>query len=118
MESITVGEHTFIIVERIEAPYFIWNIGNNMPEGYLPLCRKAAIQPFDGACCIDQGSLQAIKCEGAQQILAAASYGLNNFEDMVKYMQKNSDSTSRYIQKAVQAIKTALPYIQKLQKSE
>ena len=39
----------FQIVDKVPLGYQIWNIGRNMPDGYLPFCRLAFRQPFDGA---------------------------------------------------------------------
>ena len=75
MKTIISGEYTFEIVESIPRNYFIWNIGKNMIDGYLPLCSLAGKQPFKGAQCIDVGSLRAIKIDEAQIILAAIGGG-------------------------------------------
>lgn len=60
----------FEIVDKITLGYEIWNIGNNMPEGYLPICRLKGLQPFEGGREIDVNSLRAIKTEHAQTILS------------------------------------------------
>ena len=44
---------TFEIVDKITLGYEVWNIGSNMAEGYLPLCRLKAVQPFPGGREID-----------------------------------------------------------------
>lgn len=34
--------HTFEVVEKIPAGYFVWNIGDNMEhDDYIPICEKA-----------------------------------------------------------------------------
>lgn len=38
--------HTFELVDHVPLGYSIWNIGKNMADGYLPLCRLAAVQPY------------------------------------------------------------------------
>lgn len=38
-QTISDNQHTFEIVERVPMGYQIWNIGKNMIDGYLPLCR-------------------------------------------------------------------------------
>lgn len=32
------GKYTFEIVNRIPKGYIVWNIGDNMIDGYIPLC--------------------------------------------------------------------------------
>ena len=63
MKTIISGEYTFEIVESIPRNYFIWNIGKNMIDGYLPLCSLAGKQPFKGAQCIDVISIHALREE-------------------------------------------------------
>ena len=73
-KTITHGGHTFELVDHIPQGYTIWNIGKNMIDGYLPLCRLAYFQPFPGARNIEVDTLKAIKCDGAQVILAAIGW--------------------------------------------
>ena len=40
--------HTFEVVEEVPLGYEIWNIGKNMIDGYLPLCRLSSQQAFPG----------------------------------------------------------------------
>ena len=50
----------FEIVEKIPKNYFVWNIGKNMVDGYIPLCKSS--QPGNKECFeIDLTSLKAIK---------------------------------------------------------
>ena len=81
--------HTFELVDRVPLGYSIWNIGENMADGYLPLCRLAAVQPFPGGRSIEVDTLKAIKCEGAQEILAAAGWGPETLDEMERYIKKN-----------------------------
>ena len=37
-QTITHHGHTFELVDRVPRGYFVWNIGKNMIDGYLPLC--------------------------------------------------------------------------------
>lgn len=60
---------TFEVVDKITLGYEIWNIGSNMPEGYLPICRLKPIQRFQGGRDIDINSLRVIKTDNAQRIL-------------------------------------------------
>ena len=68
-EILIVKEHTFQLVDFVPFGYEIWNIGKNMPKGYLPLCRLSAYQPFPGGRNIEVDRLKAIKIKGAQLIL-------------------------------------------------
>ena len=69
MQTIKSGEHVFEIVDKVPCGYMIWNIGTNMVDGYLPLCRLKAAQPFQGGREIEVDTLKAIKVDGAQIIL-------------------------------------------------
>ena len=68
-KTITNGNDIFELVNEFPLGYHIWKI--NMCDGYLPLCRLRFFQPFPGAQYIELDTLKAIKCEGAQIILAA-----------------------------------------------
>ena len=81
--------HTFELVDHVPLGYSIWNIGKNMADGYLPLCRLAAVQPFPGWRNIEVDTLKAIKCEGAQVILEAAGWGPETPEQIERYIKKN-----------------------------
>lgn len=77
MNTITVNGDTFEIVDFFPLGYSIWNIGKNMPDGYLPLCRLSQRQPFPGGRNIETDTLKAIKIDGAQTVLAAVDRGCN-----------------------------------------
>lgn len=104
--------HTFELVDRVPLGYSIWNIGKNMADGYLPLCRLAAVQPFPGGRSIEVDTLKAIKCEGAQEILAAAGLGPETLDEMERYIKKNEKKPNRQL--AVERMKKALPFMRKL----
>lgn len=74
MNTIThtaLGEtHTYEIVKEVPCGFEIWNIGNNAPEGYLPLCRLRGCQKFEGGREIDADALKAIKADGAAELVA------------------------------------------------
>ena len=40
MEKIKCGNNTFDVVEKIPVGFFVWNIGDNMTDGYIPLCER------------------------------------------------------------------------------
>lgn len=104
---------TFELVDRVPRGYSIWCIGDNMPDGYLPLCKLAAIQPFPGGRNIDPNSLKAIKCEGAQTILAAAVLGPGTIDKMEKFIKKHEANGKRL--HAVEKVKKALPFMRKIE---
>ena len=77
----------FRIVKHARYPeYRIWNIGS-MTEGYLPLCKKKQVQPFDGGEEIDTDTLLAIRTDGAQEILDAIGYGPETSKEMEAYIR-------------------------------
>lgn len=104
--------HTFELVDRVPLGYKIWNIGANMADGYLPLCRLCAIQPFPGGRSIEVDTLKAIKCDGAQVILEAAGLGADTPEEMEQYIKKNENNKKK--QYGVKRMKAALPYMRKI----
>ena len=106
------GEDTFELVDFVPLGYEIWNIGSHMVDGYLPLCRLKAVQPFEGGREIETDTLKAIKCEGAQVILAAIGYGPDTPEKMEKYIAKYSKTGKNA--RAVQRMEAALPYMRQL----
>ena len=80
MKTIECNGDIFELVGFVPRGYQIWNIGENMLDGYLPLCRLKARQPFDGAREIETDTLKAIKIDGAQTILKAVGGGQNTIE--------------------------------------
>lgn len=102
----------FEIVDHVPLGYSVWNIGSHMPEGWLPLCRLAARQPFEGAMDVDVESLKAIRCEGAQTILAAVGFGPDTIDEMRTYIKKHEgDKSKEYI---LERMRKALPYMRQL----
>lgn len=89
---ITDGRDVFEVVDTCWPPYRIWNIGENMIEGYLPLCRPAYVQPFPGGQDIDPNSLKAVRIDGAQTILKAVRHGLYTAKDMETFISRYKDT--------------------------
>lgn len=113
-EFITVGNDTFEVVESVPLGYEIWNIGRNMVDGYLPLCRLSQHQPFSGARNIETDTLKAIKNEGAQLILDACSCQ-DTVEKMEVYVKRYCNAKpGTYAHARVQRIKKALPYMRQI----
>lgn len=98
-------KHEFEVVERIPANYIVWNIGNNMVNGYLPFA-----QPLGYGHKIDTETLKAIPLEQEKinTVNYAASEGLNTIEKMENYIKKYQSNQKQYIIRKVKAIKEAL----------
>ena len=103
-------KHTFEVVEEVPLGYEIWNIGRNMIDGYLPLCRLSSQQAFPGGRSIEIDTLKAVKADGAQIILAAVGYGPNTVQEMeghiAKYAQRKPHECSK--------MEAALPYMKQI----
>ncbi len=104
--------HTFELVDFVPCGYLVWNIGENMADGYLPLCRLRGDQPFEGGRSIEVRSLKAIRCEGAQVILRAAGYGPETPKQMERFIQEHEGQEKH--RTAVERMKAALPYMRQL----
>ena len=114
-QTITHDGYTFELVDRVPRGYLIWNIGKNMIDGYLPLCRLAQFQPFPGGRNIEVETLKAIKCEGAQTILAAIGYGPETPDQMEKYIKRYSkEGPGGRHALAVERMKKALPLMREI----
>lgn len=112
MNTIEHHGHTFEIVESVPANYIIWNIGKNMLDGYLPLCKLKAIQPFEGARAIEADTLKAIKIDGAQTILAAIDGGQDTIPAMERYIKRYKNAKKgTYSYRQAERMKEALPYM-------
>lgn len=110
-ETIVSSDHTFTVVDEVPLGYEIWNIGKHMVDGYLPFCR--VLPGEDRRVEID--TLKAIKCEGAQTILAAIGAGHKTIAEMEAFIEENRDKhplTWEYAQ--VQKMYKALPFMRQL----
>ena len=108
MEKITSGQHEFELVDYVPHGYIVWNIGKNMIDGYLPLCRLSACQPFPGGRSIETDTLKAIKTEHAQTILAGVGIGGDTIKEMERYIEKHPNKWG------VDRMKKALPYMREI----
>lgn len=115
-EYLRKGTDVFEIVETVPLGYSIWNIGSNMPDGYLPFCRLKREQPFDGGQCIEEDTLKAVKTDGAQVILAAVGRGAgNDLPSMERYLKKHPVPKAGSREAAnVERIKKAIPFLREL----
>ena len=108
MKTVISGNHVFEVVESVPVGYEIWNIGKNMIDGYLPLCKLKEKQPFEGSRSIEVDTLKAIKIEGAQTILSAIGGGQDTVKSMERYIKRYSNSNKRHTQMKVNRMKKAL----------
>ncbi len=111
-KTITSKGDTFELVDYVPYGYIVWNIGKNMIDGYLPLCRLSAMQPFPGGRNIETDTLKAIKVDGAQTILAAIGWGPETPDEMEAYIKKNSTNNDRRME--VERMKAALPIMRRI----
>lgn len=109
------GERRFEITDRIEKPYLIWNIGRNMPDGYVPLCKLKKDQPFEGGREIETDTLRCIPFDGAQVILEAIGYGPQTPTEMRRYILRHGNAPEgSWRRHVVRKMERALPYMDKL----
>lgn len=113
-DKYTHTTHTYEVVEEIPLGYLIWNIGHCAPEGYLPLCRPAAHQPFPGGRSIDPDTLKAIKIDGAEDILAAVGHGQDTLPEMERYVRRYRNSKTEWVQHRVALYRKAIPIMRKI----
>lgn len=113
---ITDGTDVFEVVDVCQPPYFIWNIGENMIDGYLPLCRLAAGQSAGDIRRVDQDSLRAVPVEGAKTILKAIGYGLKTSAEMEAYIEEHKDAAKPgSVEHArIQRYETAIPLMKQV----
>lgn len=97
-QILTVDDDQFEIVDYWPLGYRIWNIGSNMPDGYLPLCREKMIQPFDGAREIETDTLKCIRIPEAQQILKYANCG-GTIEELKSFVEEFDSITDQDLKK-------------------
>lgn len=108
MTTINSGDREFELVDHVPFGYEVWGIGKNMIDGYLPLCRIAAVQPFPGGRSIEVDTLKAIKTDSAQIILAAMSIGPKTVKEMERYIEKHPNKWG------VDRMKAALPFMREI----
>ena len=105
----------FQIVDKVPLGYQIWNIGRNMPDGYLPFCRLAFRQPFDGAQEIETETLKALPTPHAQEILVAVGSAGKTQKELEEYLRRHRNAKPgswEYLEK--ERIQRALPYLRAL----
>lgn len=88
-KGVSDRKDVFEVVEKIPDNYQIWNIGDNMEDGYIPLC------VCDDEYTVQLDSLKAIKIEDEKELellRECASYGVHNLKSAKKTANiKNPD---------------------------
>lgn len=113
-DFLIVGDNRFELVDELPLGHQFWNIGRNMPDGYLPMCRLKMAQPFDGAREIEPDTLKAIRLEGAQTVLRASIEGFETVEKMEAYVKvcsgkRLSEAQERKLNKVRDALEALKP---------
>lgn len=110
--QITKAEHIFEVVDHYPLGYIIWNISNDEPKDYLPLCRLSTHQPFQGGRCVETNTLKALRCEGVDELLGAAGVGLNTPQKIIQFADRFAGT--KHVGYELQRARTALPYAKML----
>lgn len=103
------------VVDEVPLGYVIWNIGpNNAPQGYIPFCRPAHRQRFEGGREIDPDTLKAVKADGAADIMLSVGHGQDTPRKMEQYIKRYSCSKTEYVRRRVEDNKKALDALRKV----
>lgn len=115
MRTMVYRGDIYEVVERWPLGYEIWQIGDNAPDGYVPLCRLKMIQPFDGARNIEPDTLKLMRSPGARAIMVAARYGLTTLAKMESFLEKNQNAArGTYEATLCRRVELAQPYMREL----
>ena len=99
VDYVESGKDKFEIVEKIPKDFFVWNIGVNAPEGYLPLCEWLDKNDKSNYS-INPETLKAISLPEPQRelLLKAAGYGISCKADAEKELASKREAKT-YIDK-------------------
>ena len=93
----------FEIVDAVPAGFFVWNIGEHAPAGYVVLCEWENKEEYT----IKTSTLKAIKHDHAREIMRAAGAG----GDTLARCRKRAHSSNDWVRgRCVEA----LPYMEDL----
>ena len=117
MAQLVNGNHTFEIVDSIPAGYVVWNIGKNMTDGWLPLCKV-----IPGTYSVEINTLCAIKVDNEEDLKVlreAAHYGSDNLTNCQKIVKKlaGKELKGYLTKKKYELAVKALPIFQELTKA-
>ena len=96
------------VVEKVPKGYKIWNIGDNMEPGYLPLYEE--LENWHA----NPDTLKAVKIEGAEKVLAAIGNGTDTLKKMKTYIKKYASSKKAHTLRRVERIKAAIEVLEKV----
>lgn len=101
--------HKFRIVSQLPMDMRVWNIGRNMPEGWLPLCKLLnSPDPWKAKYWIDPDQLCCIPCKEAWEVMHITTMtGVGNIAEMEEYL--------KHRHKYHDQVKTALRILTELQ---
>lgn len=103
--------HRFEVVEKIPSGFFVWNIGDNMVEGYIPIAES--LRPGDKDCYeIRESTLKAIALDPAaiKILRAAAGWGITSVKAANRAIKRQPKSYSTRRQKEL--AEAALPILE------
>lgn len=105
--------HRFEVVDKMPEDYFVWNIGDNMVDGYLPICQDLYPGNKDNYE-INQRSLKAIAMEPEDlKILRnAAGYGVTSLKAARAALKRKA--VSRMMKRTKELAAQALPIFEKI----
>ena len=94
--------YTYEIVDSIPQGYEIWNIGDNIEDGYLPLVQVGNDYK------VNTETMKVIKVDGAQTILAAMGIGPKTIPEFERYIKRYSKSKRACTLRRVERFRKAL----------
>lgn len=104
MNTITLRENTFEIVDVIPKDYSIWPI--NMEIAYIPLCKV-----IKGTHKIETDTLKAVKVEdveGANAVTKAALWSRSTIKGMESYIKRYQNKNTPWINHKIDIMKKAI----------
>ena len=114
IESKTMfNTHRFEVVEKIPSGFFVWNIGDNMVDGYIPIAES--VRPGDRSCYeIRRETLKAIALDPAAiKILRdAANWGITSVKAANRALKRQPKSYNTRRQKEL--AEAALPILESI----
>ncbi len=105
----------FTVVDKAPADYIVWNIGNNMADGYIPFCKliKYDDPELDWRRDVDIGSLLAVKADNEREweevMVHHAPYGANSLAQVRKEL---AGKTRKSVRRGLEIV---LPIFEKIQ---
>ena len=100
--------HTYEIVEKIPANFFVWNIGENMAPGYIPICEST--EGYN----VNVTTLKAIALDENELTILrnAAGYGVNDVKTAKRATKLNPKTRLATTKKELAS--AALPILERI----